>query len=77
MKPAMSKAWPQLTNVWREVTNPRTGSERLIVDLIWWKIPVNDIDAMRVVALRKVPPCIKREIYQARFRTNNAIRKMI
>jgi hypothetical protein len=47
------------------------------VYLIWWKIPVNDIDAMRVVALRKVPPCIKREIYQARFRTNDAIRKML
>jgi hypothetical protein len=58
--------------------NYRYAAEQLkgAVDLLWWMIPVYNIDAMRVVDIKTVPENVQREIYHARERTLNAIRNM-
>lgn len=37
--------------------------------LLWWKVPIDDVDGMHVVEFDVVPKRIKRQIYKARYRT--------
>ena len=56
------------------IDNHRYAAEQLEKgSLLWWKVPINNIDGMHVVELDAVPKHVKRQIYKARYRTRQGL----